>query len=320
VDTHSKPITRFINSLGKKPYCTNDFSYGTKIRSKFKALEHEYISLNQRFRRYIVLDIDCEAAALAWEEIGLPPTITVINPENTHAHLMYELKAPVSFSDKSRSKPRDYFKSVERGLIQTLGADTGYSGLMTKNPISDRWRVDYNNGQFSLGEIAEYSGMCSSSKQRVKEEYCEGRNSSLFHAVRHWAYYQVKEYVIFEAWSGAVLDKCKKENDFTPALPYSEVKATAKSIAKWTWRHRHELGNNKNRGAAKVDKRLKLANKQKCGAEYTNMLRKEKTERKIIDAVNELAKKKEKLIISDLVKYSGVSRRTLYNYKGLWQK
>jgi len=267
------------------------------------------------------LDIDYGAAALAWEAIGLEPTITVINPENTHAHLMYELNNPVAFSSNARSKPQDYFMAVERKLGNALRADQAYNGFLAKNPLSNRWLVDFNNGRFDLEEIAEYCPKVSSGRAiAVKADPGEGRNCSIFNEVRLWAYFQVKEFVIYEAWCQAVLARCEQENTFTPALPYSEVKATAKSIAKWTWKNRHDFGNRKNRGAAKVDKRLNLINRQRAGADYTNQNRKEKTEKAIVDAVSKLTGQGETFTVAELMRTANVSRRTLYNYNHIWKQ
>jgi len=209
--------------------------------------------------------------------------------------------------------------AVEHSLAVALKADISYSGLITKNPLSDTWLVDYNNGRFTLEEIAEYCDIAPSRRfERVA--LGEGRNCSLFNEVRLWAYYQVKEYVTPNSWHEAVLNKCERGNTFETPLPYSEVKATAKSIAKWTWKHRHDLGNRKNRGAARVDKRLKLSNRQKAGASYTNQIRKEQTEKAIEDAVSKLRQHGKAFSVAELMRAADVSRRTLYNYKHLWQQ
>lgn len=265
------------------------------------------------------MDVDREAGALAYEDIGLEPTIIITNPENTHAHLLFELVKPVLFSDNARPKIQAYFFAVQRGMTAALKADMGYTNFVTKNPISDRWRMTCCDVRYSLGDIAEYCKPINSYQTtEVDLDDALGRNCSLFNKVRYWAYYQVKEYVVFEAWHQAVLNKCMRENTFTPCLPYSEVRATAKSIANWTWDNRYKIGHAKNRGAAKVDKRLKTSNRQKAGAEYTNQLRKQKTEQKIIQAIHKLKAQGCKLTIAALMTDSGVSRRTLYNYKHLW--
>jgi len=266
------------------------------------------------------MDIDREAGALAYEDIGLEPTIIITNPENTHAHLLFELEKPILFSDNARPKVQEYFIAVQRGMTVALGADMGYTHTIAKNPLSDRWRMTCCDVRYSLGDITEYCKPINSYsyEMNINIDDSEGRNCSLFNKVRYWAYFQVKEYVLLEAWHQSVLDKCIRENTFTPCLPYSEVRATAKSIANWTWDNRHKIGQAKNRGAAKVDKRMTTSNRQKAGAAYTNQLRKQKTEQKIIQAIHKLKAQGCKLTIAALMIDSGVSRRTLYNYKHLW--
>ena len=49
------------------------------------------------------------------------------------------------------------------------------------------------------------------------------------------------------AWESAVLDRAQAMNVFTDPLPYSEIKSTAKSVARWVW--------NKYWGKAESDRR-----------------------------------------------------------------
>jgi hypothetical protein len=44
----------------------------------------------------------------------------------------------------------------------------------------------------------------------------------------------------FQAWHGAVMSQAEGLNRFEVPLTYPEVLATAKSVAKWTWRHFNE--------------------------------------------------------------------------------
>lgn len=323
----SEPIQRFINHIEEENVlCTNAFKRknggkeNPKRRSKKEALQRAYIEVNQKLRRYMIMDIDKERGALAYEDIGLEPTIIITNPVNTHAHLLFELKDPVRFTKKGRVNIQNYYQDVLRGMTAAMQADFAYTHGITKNPLSDRWRMTCCDVRYSLGDITEYcKPIKRHEKPKIQIDDSMGRNCTLFNTVRYWAYFQVKSYVIFEAWNHAVLDKCEQENSFSPDLPYSEVKATAKSIAKWTWENRHIIGDAKNRGAAKVDKRMKTSNRQKSGAEYTNQLRKQKTEQKIIRAIHRLKAQKCKLTIAALMKASEVSRRTLYNYRSLWE-
>ncbi len=68
-----------------------------------------------------------------------------------------------------------------------------------------------------------------------------GRNCTTFDCTRQWAYRQVLSYKISSnqaAFHKAVLDYCEEFNKVnfpTNPLHYSEIKAIAKSISKWTW-------------------------------------------------------------------------------------
>ncbi|HHJ4328359.1 TPA: primase C-terminal domain-containing protein, partial [Klebsiella pneumoniae] len=75
-----------------------------------------------------------------------------------------------------------------------------------------------------------------------KEASGLGRNVTLFDNVREWAYSAVREFWRpngYEAWADAVRAACESANTFGREqggpLPVSEIKATAKSVARWVW-------------------------------------------------------------------------------------
>ncbi|WP_223918484.1 LuxR C-terminal-related transcriptional regulator, partial [Aeromonas caviae] len=77
-----------------------------------------------------------------------------------------------------------------------------------------------------------------------KEASGLGRNVTLFDNVREWAYSAVRAHWRpngYDAWAEAVHAACDSANAFGleqgGPLPVSETKATAKSIARWVWRH-----------------------------------------------------------------------------------
>ena len=53
----------------------------------------------------------------------------------------------------------------------------------------------------------------------------------------------------FEVWHTAVLSHCEASNTFPEPLPYGDVKSTAKSVARWVWKHYTGNGSGKRRGA-----------------------------------------------------------------------
>ena len=61
----------------------------------------------------------------------------------------------------------------------------------------------------------------------------------MFEKGRHWAYKAIRDYMHYNSsyeWEKAVRAQIEAINSsFEQPLPYSEVKATAKSIAKWVW-------------------------------------------------------------------------------------
>jgi len=284
------------------------------------ALLHSHVSLNQVLRRYIAIDVDCEFGGLAYEEVGLEPTIILTNPENAHAHLLYELESPVLFSEQARLSPQEYFLALQRGMTAAMGGDPAYVGLMIKNPLSSQWRMTCCDVRYSLPEIAEYCDPISRFEVESSPSNSEGRNSDLFNDVRYWAYKAVKGYLHFSDWEREVLNVCEQRNElFEKALPYSEIKATGKSIAKWTWRHRYSIGAQKDRGAANIDSELPLREKQVLGAAYANQRRKEQTEQKIVNAVIQLRDQGSKVSATAIAALTGLSRKTVYNHRAIWK-
>ena len=61
----------------------------------------------------------------------------------------------------------------------------------------------------------------------------------MFDTVRKWAYKAIRAHRggIYSRWHDEVLERCQNANNaFLEPLPYSEVKATAKSIATYCWK------------------------------------------------------------------------------------
>jgi hypothetical protein len=137
-----------------------------------------------------------------------------------------------------------------------MGADAGYSGLIMKNPFCEDYKVYLPEERkpllYSLTDLAEYVDFDSINKKRLRKTiditnaYSESRNLAVFDMVRKWAYKAIRDYwgCSYESWLSAVNQAVSEawagiESGYSSAShPYlvSERKATAKSIAKWTWR------------------------------------------------------------------------------------
>lgn len=230
----------------KKPYCTDDLETGLRIRSLKQALTKSYIQANPpHLRVWSIFDVDRPGAALAWEDSNLPmPSWVTINKKNAHAHIVYGLSVPVLVeSAEARQAPIRYLLGVESAFRAKLKADTGYSGLITKNPSHPLWRTLRGPHDFyDLGYLSEFVDLPKFlPKQGTKlEEIGLGRNCILFDFLRLWAYKAVREHRAsrnFVLWQAQVYDRALNRNaDFRNPLDPKEAWHIAKSVTKWVWK------------------------------------------------------------------------------------
>lgn len=230
----------------RRPYCTDDFQDGVRIRSLKQALTKCYIQANPtHLRVWSIYDIDRQGGALAWEDGHLPqPSWVTINTQNAHAHIVYGLSAPVlTNSMEARQAPLRYLNAIETGYRAMLRADDGYSGLITKNPAHPLWRtLQGRNLAYELAYLADWIDLDRfKADPGVKvAEIGLGRNVTVFDFVRLWAYKNVHQYKHirggFVYWQKAVLDRCGARNgDFSRPMDNREIYHIAKSVAQWTW-------------------------------------------------------------------------------------
>ncbi|HRH81907.1 MAG TPA: replication initiation protein [Thiobacillaceae bacterium] len=213
---------------------------GLIIRGSQQALRHRHIQPNPPLQvAWLVFDLDYAGAAFAWENANLPPpSITVVNPSNAHAHLFYGLTTPITVSDAARDAPIRYGAAVQAAFVASLMADQGYVGLIAKNPLHNDWRPIWVNRVYDLGELAEYVHLPRTLPKHMDTGL--GRNCILFDELRSWAYQWVRTYKKNDAtpqqWHLAVLGQAQHLNRFDVPLTDREIAATVKSVATWTWK------------------------------------------------------------------------------------
>ena len=245
---NSKFLDKVLDVLPHKPYCADDLFYGIRPRPRETALKRRYLQVNPpAHAHYLLFDVDRDQAALAWEYSDLaPPNFVTVNKKNGHGHYLYKLETPVVTSDQGRSKPLKYLAAVELGYRSELRADSGYSGLITRNPYvnnKDQHVICNHTHAYDLSELAEYLPLdLKEYKEKEIQVAGFGRNSMLFENVRVWAYSAIRLYRaerrqrLRSAWESEVLSYAERINaEFASPLPFSEIKATAKSIAKYCW-------------------------------------------------------------------------------------
>lgn len=237
-----KQSSLFFERMPKTAYCADDFSEGLKLRRKPHARTRKHVQFNpSQLVSYLCFDVDKDRAHESWHDANLPcPSLIVQNPENGHAHLLYALASPVARTEAARLKPLKFLAVVEEGLRVKLGADAGFSGLICKTPQHQAWRTfePIFEAVYDLGDLAEWVDLPKTVPKRLGIRTGIGRNVELFDRLRFWAYRWLNDYKAqnnLEGWGRAVLGQCQKFNDFGQPLPNSEVRAVAKSVAKWTW-------------------------------------------------------------------------------------
>ena len=240
-------LDRFINTIPKKPYASDDLMYGVKIYSKDAALRKVYLQPNHPYYLHnIVFDLDYSASLveILYSKTGIPlPNLIVENKENGRSHAIYYLKTPVFKTDASRHKPIIYLNAIQRTLQHVLDADVNYTGLICKNPLNDRWRTNtLRQTPYTLDDLAnklEINYREVSKPVKLDDAVGLGRNCYLFHTARLWSYVAIRKHrgKTYGAWLQSVLDHCLKLNEsITDPLGYNEVRGIAKSISRYCWK------------------------------------------------------------------------------------
>ena len=190
--TSSLLLETFKNNLPQKPYCTDDLSFGLKIRPAELAIKKRYLQYNKPTDlRWFVYDIDRPTAHFDWYDCKVPsPNITVMNRQNGHAHLFYGLEVPVHMQTTAKKNPIRFASSIDVSLIKSLEADEHFAELICKNPFNDFWDTKvWREASYDLAELADSLDLSAYKDERIRlPEIGLGRNCNLFDSTRFYAY------------------------------------------------------------------------------------------------------------------------------------
>lgn len=239
----------FRAHLPRKPYYTDDFTFGLRIGSRARAASALYVQPNGPAQlRWLLYDVDRSGAALDWSDRNAPPpSIVATNKANGHAHLLYLLEEPVCKSPSGRPDPLRYAAAVDCALREKLDADAGYAGVVCKNPLRwDIWGVNlWEVDPYTLADLDSWLDLNPYKDRRRKlPDYGLGRNCNLFNTLRLWAYKAIRQgWPDLKQWETACYHRAVGYNrQFAEPLPENEVKHTARSVARWTHRNMSEAG------------------------------------------------------------------------------
>lgn len=232
----------FADNLPTRPYCTDTLQHGVFIRPQAEALHARYLQWNPRFRvASILFDIDRDEGGAAWIDEGAPaPNWVVINPANGHAKIGYALAVPVTTSERGRPQPRDMLQRVEVGFTHWLKADPAFTGRVTNNPVHPAWITRSGTAHlYGLAELLDAMPYGITARKVTRSDLVsEGRNTTIFHDLRRWAYGQAlaaREAGSYENWIVQLQEHAQALNTFDTPLPAREVQHIARSVGRWTW-------------------------------------------------------------------------------------
>jgi len=118
-----------------------------------------------------------------------------------------------------------------------LGADTGYSGLICKNPNHSHWKIAvWQPELYTLDWLADSLDLNAANDKEIVADYGLGRNCTLFDKTRKWAYRAIRQgWPEYEQWLQACYERASAYNlQFAAPLDENELLGISKSIAKWT--------------------------------------------------------------------------------------
>lgn len=327
-----KELEILYNNLPKRPYAGN-YKAQSIIVDKDRVYDFNYIQYNHpEIAKYIVIDFDDIAMNIL--DSNLSPNLLVFNHNNPKGHAYYRLKDFVGSTAKSRMKPQKALRLITHSIInysQELGAggDHAFNGQKAKNPLSSNFKVfSYNQQPWEFDEL--FDNIPDRHIYTRKPEIIQGsevvevagRNCYLFELTRHESYKLKAKFKYYAPFFSAVESFCLKANgNLSIPLAYGECKHIIKSVANWTWLN--YTGDCKNRGVLELDSKghnLTLQDKQSLGAGYTNKIRTEATEQRIVEAVEALQAENVKITQKAIAERSGLHRNTLRNHSELIKK
>ncbi len=303
----------------------SDNKTATLVRPREYALRYPYMQINRPgMVSWLIFDLD-HTNSLVWDDAGLPPpNLIVRNRNNGHSHLYYAIPS-VCTTENARDKPIQYMKAVYAAFAIRLDADTEYnSGPVAKTPGHPWWSTtELHNHIYELGELADCVELEVTpwSKGPQFDELPHSRHCILFEQLRWYSYSIVNRerengtFASFMRRLEAFAHNHNKfaRNGFTHDLMQSSLRATVRSVARWSWT-RYFGSTNCCRGAMELDKSLPLAERQSLAARRTHELRHKATESKIRAACRGLQERGEKLTQAAIATLARVSRQTVANY------
>jgi hypothetical protein len=322
--------SRFYREAPYLPRCS-DNKTAAIVRPKDYAVRYPYMQVNSPNKvSWLVFDLD-HSDGLIWEKNDLPaPNFIVRNRKNGHSHLYYAI-VPVCTSENARAKPVQYMKAVYEAMAARLNADPSYSGPVAKTPGHPWWHTwEIHGYEYELGELADHVELATKppwSKGPDFDAVAHSRHELLFEDLRYYAYSIVnreRQKGSFQSFWRLLDAYAHNKNTFrhrgfSMNLTIAQVKATVKSVARWTW-DRYTGNSRCHRGVMQLDNAIDITIKQQLSAKRTHDIRKKNTESKIRLACRALLDQGKTINQLTVAEQAKLTRQTISKYKHILQE
>ena len=197
---------------------------------------------------------------------------------------------------------------------------------MAKTPGHPWWLThELHSHVYELGKLADYVDLAVIRPWgggAQLEEVSHSRHCILFERLRYYGYsivHRERKHGSFSTFTRLLEAYAHNGNSFQKLgflenLAQSSIKATVKSVARWTW-DRYTGCGRCHRGVMQLDKDLPLVERQRLGAARTHDVRHKATESKVRAACLLLQKKGETLTQAAIGRVAGLTRQTVATYR-----
>lgn len=190
-----------------------------------------------------VLVLDCDGASgyprimLAVQDREVPLPNWIVHRVSGGAHLVYTLERPVLRGATARQRPLRRFARVSEYLAQAVGADAGYNGVLSHNPmipdLSQGLQTDWLREQpYPIDELGEVVPFGWKRPGIPRTEV--GRNCAMFEAGMKWAGSPANLALsVLPALMSIYREIVDQYPDAGHPFPASEVEGIARSIERY---------------------------------------------------------------------------------------
>ena len=186
---------------------------------------------------YAALGFDCDSrdavhrgAASCVGAGDLPtPNVYTSRTASGHVQVFYLLDRPVHRGDQARAKPLQLAARISEYYRASLGADTGYTGVLSSNPVHNDYQTSYpRTDPYTLVDLA--SVIPKGWRRPVLPTTAEGRNDYLFTELCKLGLGCSDDGLL--TWAFIL------NNEFPSPLPTTEVRSTWRSVCRYRARWR----------------------------------------------------------------------------------